>query len=232
MSTIQILPESLINKIAAGEVVERPASVVKELVENAIDAGSDQIFVTIKNGGKDYISVLDNGSGMSEEDAGLAVERHATSKISQTEDLENITTMGFRGEALAAIAAVSQFEMTTCGDEQAGGFQIRMEGGKIVHSARMGFPKGSRITVEHLFYNTPARQKFMKSVNTEYGHIHDLIIRLALGNPGIQFRLTHNKNLSLNLPKADNFRQRVEACFGVELSEKLIECQQDRKSVV
>lgn len=224
MSTIQILPESLINKIAAGEVVERPASVVKELVENAIDAGSDQIFVTIKNGGKDYISVLDNGSGMSEEDAGLAVERHATSKISQTEDLENITTMGFRGEALAAIAAVSQFEMTTCGDEQAGGFQIRMEGGKIVHSARMGFPKGSRITVEHLFYNTPARQKFMKSVNTEYGHIHDLIIRLALGNPGIQFRLTHNKNLSLNLPKADNFRQRVEACFGVELSEKLIEC--------
>ena len=224
MSKVKILPESLINKIAAGEVVERPASVIKELVENAIDAGGDQIFVTIKNGGKDYISVLDNGAGMSEEDASLSIERHATSKISSNEDLENIQTMGFRGEALAAIAAVSRFELTTCGDEEAGGFQLRVEGGQITHSARMGFPKGTRIIVENLFFNTPARQKFMKSVNTEYNHIHDLIIRLALANPAIQFRLTHNKNLILNIPKENSFRQRIAHCFGNEIAEGLIEC--------
>ncbi len=227
MTKIQILPESLINKIAAGEVVERPASVVKELVENAIDAGSDQIFVVIKNGGKDFISVLDNGSGMTADDANLAVERHATSKIETNDDLDNITTMGFRGEALAAIAAVSRFELTTCGDEEKGGFQIRLEGGKIVHSARMGFPKGTRIAVENLFFNTPARQKFMKSMNTEYNHIHDLIIRLALGNPSIQFRLTHNKNLVLNIPKTEDFKQRVEHCFGSELTEGLLECKHE-----
>lgn len=224
MTLIHILPESLINKIAAGEVVERPASVVKELVENAMDAGSDQIFITIKNGGKDLISVLDNGSGMSAEDANLAIERHATSKISNSEDLETITTMGFRGEALAAIASVSRFELTTCSDEATGGFQIRLEGGKIVHSARMGFPKGTRISVENLFYNTPARLKFMKSVNTEYSHIHDLIIHLALGHPTLQFRLTHNKNLVLNIPKAESFAQRVAQCFGSELSETLLAC--------
>ncbi len=227
MPNIQILPESLINKIAAGEVVERPASVVKELVENAIDAGSDQIFIIIKNGGKDFISVLDNGSGMSADDANLAIERHATSKIETNEDLENITTMGFRGEALAAIAAVSRFELTTCGDEEKGGFQIRMEGGKIVHSARTGFPKGTRICVENLFFNTPARQKFMKSVNTEYNHVHDLIVRLALGNPAVQFRLTHNKNLVLNIPKTTSFKQRVEHCFGAEITDDLLECKHE-----
>ena len=227
MAKIQILPESLINKIAAGEVVERPASVVKELVENAIDAGSDQIFVVIKNGGKDFISVLDNGSGMSADDANLAIERHATSKIETNEDLDNITTMGFRGEALAAIAAVSRFELTTCGDEEKGGFQIRMEGGKIVHSARMGFPRGTRICVENLFFNTPARQKFMKSVNTEYNHVHDLIVRLALGNPSIQFRLTHNKNLVLSIPKTSDFKQRVEHCFGAEITDDLLECKHE-----
>jgi DNA mismatch repair protein MutL len=227
MSKIQILPESLINKIAAGEVVERPASVVKELVENAIDAGSSQIFVTITNGGKDTISVLDNGQGMTAEDAGLAIERHATSKIRKSEDLESIMTMGFRGEALAAISAVSRFELTTCGNEETGGYQVRVEGGKIIHTARMGFPKGTRIVVENLFFNTPARQKFMKSANTEYSHIHDLIIRLALGNPAIQFRLTHNKNLVLNIPGGVDFKERVHHCFGSDLSEGLMECQHE-----
>ena len=227
MGKINILPESLINKIAAGEVVERPASVVKELVENAIDAGGDQIIVAIKNGGKDFISVLDNGGGMSAEDAKLAIERHATSKITTDDDLNNINTMGFRGEALAAIAAVSRFELTTCGDEVAGGFQLRLEGGNVVHSAKMGFPKGTRIVVENLFFNTPARQKFMKSVNTEYNHIHDLIIRLALGNPHIQFRLTHNKNVVLNIPKDTDFRQRIRHCFGDEIADDLIEVRHE-----
>ena len=224
MASIRILPEGLINKIAAGEVVERPSSVVKELVENSIDAGADQIFVTIKNGGKDLISVLDNGKGMTIDDAQLAIERHATSKISTTEDLDNINTMGFRGEALAAISAVSKFEMTTCQDEETGGFQIRVEGGKLTHTAKLGFPKGTRISVENLFFNTPARQKFMKSVNTEYNHIHDLIIRQAMGRPDIQFRLTHNKAVILNIPKGQDFNQRIQHCFGTEIFNDLVEC--------
>jgi len=227
MQTINILSEALINKIAAGEVVERPASVTKELVENALDAGSDQIFVTIRNGGKDFISVLDNGSGMSSEDAQLAIERHATSKIATSEDLDHICTMGFRGEALAAIAAVSRFELTTCGSETEGGFQVRVEGGKRVHSARVGFPKGTRIVVENLFFNTPARQKFMKSVNTEYNHIHDLIIRLSLGHPHIQFKLIHNKNVILNLPKGQSFKDRIQHCFGAEIAADLIPCSHE-----
>jgi len=224
MQKIKILPESLINKIAAGEVVERPASVVKELVENAIDAGSDQIFITIRNGGRDFISVLDNGCGMSAEDAKLAIERHATSKILCAEDLENIQTMGFRGEALAAIAAVSRFELTTCGDESEGGFQVRVEGGKLIHSARLGFPRGTRIVVENLFFNTPARQKFMKSANTEHSHIHSLILQLALGHPAVQFRLIHNKNIILNMPKGQDFSQRVQYCFGSEITQDLVDC--------
>ncbi|NQU63207.1 MAG: DNA mismatch repair endonuclease MutL, partial [SAR324 cluster bacterium] len=227
MQIIHILPEALINKIAAGEVVERPASAVKELVENALDAGSDQILITVKNGGKDFISVLDNGSGMSSEDAQLAIERHATSKVKTSEDLERISTMGFRGEALAAIAAVSRFEMTTCHNEVDGGFQVRVEGGKRIHSARVGFPVGTRIVIENLFFNTPARQKFMKSTNTEYNHIHDLIIRLALGHPQIQFKLIHNKNVVLNLPKGQTFADRVEHCFGSEIAADLIPCQHE-----
>jgi len=224
MQTIKILSEALINKIAAGEVVERPASVVKELVENSLDAGSDQIFVTIQNGGKDLISVLDNGKGMSSEDAQLAIERHATSKIETAADLDHIRTMGFRGEALAAIAAVSRFEMTTCCSESEGGFQIRVEGGKRTHAARVGFPKGTRITVESLFFNTPARQKFMKSVNTEYNHIHDLVIRLAMGYPRVQFKLIHNKHIILNLPKEQTFADRIQHCFGSEIAADLIPC--------
>ena len=224
MSDIRILPESLINKIAAGEVVERPFSVVKELMENAIDAGADRIFVTIGNGGKDSISVLDNGSGMSEGDAQLSVERHATSKIATNEDLENIDTMGFRGEALAAIAAVSRFELTTCRDENEGGFQVRIEGGERIHVARTGFPKGTRINVENLFFNTPARRKFMKSTQTEYGHIHDFVVRLSLGYPHIQFKLVHNKNIVLNIPKGQTFGQRVRQCFGDEIADGLMEC--------
>ncbi|MBT4290486.1 MAG: DNA mismatch repair endonuclease MutL [Deltaproteobacteria bacterium] len=227
MTKIKILSETLINKIAAGEVVERPFSVVKELVENSIDSGADQIFVTIKNGGKDYISVLDNGCGMDVDDAQLAIERHATSKISSNEDLERIHTMGFRGEALAAIAAVSRFELTTCFDEQIGGYQIRVEGGKRNHAAKIGFPLGTRIVIEDLFFNTPARQKFMKSVNTEYGHIHDFIIRLSLGYPDIQFKLTHNQKVVINIPKSETFVDRVKHCFGNQISDDLLEVKHE-----
>ncbi|MDH5561806.1 MAG: DNA mismatch repair endonuclease MutL, partial [Deltaproteobacteria bacterium] len=224
MANIQILPESLINHIAAGEVVERPASVLKELVENSIDSGADQILVSLKNAGKDHISVLDNGSGMNERDALLAIERHATSKIKEVNDLNHIQTLGFRGEALAAISAVSRFELTTCADERQGGFQVRMEGGQIRHRAKTGFPKGTRITVENLFFNTPARQKFMKSNQTEYHHLHELLIHLALGYPHIQFRLSHDKAIIFNFPKGQSFAQRAEQCFGSEIVQPLIEC--------
>lgn len=225
MSNVKILPEPLINKIAAGEVVERPSSVVKELVENSIDAGADQIFITVVNGGKEAISILDNGMGMSPQNAQLAIERHATSKIFEAEDLEKISTMGFRGEALAAISAVSMFEITTCHDEDKGGFQIRLEGGKKTHSAKIGFPKGTRINVDNLFFNTPARQKFLKSFKTEYHHIYDFIVKLALGHPNIQFKLTHNNKVVLNIPKNQTFIERVQHCFGSEITDGLMECK-------
>ena len=225
MSKVKILPEPLINKIAAGEVVERPSSVVKELVENSIDAGADQISITIVNGGKEAISILDNGEGMSPQDAQLAIERHATSKIFVAEDLEKISTMGFRGEALAAISAVSMFEITTCHDEESGGFQIRLEGGKKTHSAKIGFPKGTRINVDNLFFNTPARQKFLKSFKTEYHHIYDFIVKLALGHPDIQFKLTHNNKVVLNIPKNQTFIERVQHCFGSSITDGLMECK-------
>jgi len=153
-NSVRILPESLINKIAAGEVVERPASVVKELLENAIDAGATDIHVTVKNGGKDLISILDNGWGMNEADAQLAVERHATSKIIDEEDLFRIQTLGFRGEALAAIASVSHFELLTCDDESQGATRIFIKGGYLEQVGKIGFPQGTKITVERLFYNS------------------------------------------------------------------------------
>ncbi|MDT8446917.1 MAG: DNA mismatch repair endonuclease MutL [bacterium] len=222
MSTVQILPEDLINKIAAGEVVERPASVVKELVENAIDAGADQIFVTLADGGKQLISVLDNGAGMSPEDAQLAVQRHATSKIAIEADLEKIASLGFRGEALAAISSVSRFELVTCHDEAQGGFQLKIEGGKPPKTASLGFPKGTKITVADLFFNQPARLKFLKSVKTEYHHIFDLILRLAIAHPQIQFKLTHDKNLVLNLPKGQDLLARIADCYGTEIASELV----------
>lgn len=227
MGEIQILPELMINKIAAGEVVERPASVVKELLENAVDAGADQIIIQIKNGGKDLISILDNGKGMSAEDARLAIERHATSKIREMADLDSISTMGFRGEALAAIASVSRFELTTCRNEDEGGFMISLEGGKNMKTVKLGFAKGTRIKVENLFFNTPARLKFLKAMKTEYGHIYDTVIRTAMANPHIQFRLTHNQNISLNLPKNQSFRERIRDCFGSDISDSLIEIQHE-----
>ena len=162
-NNVSILPESLINKIAAGEVVERPASVVKELLENAIDAGATEVQVNIKNGGKDLISILDNGCGMNESNAQLAVERHATSKIIDEEDLFRIRTLGFRGEALASIAAVSHFEILTCNDESQGATRIFIKGGYLEQVGKIGFPKGTKVTIERLFYNTPARLKFLKT---------------------------------------------------------------------
>ena len=220
--SVRILPESLINKIAAGEVVERPASVVKELLENSIDAGATDIHVTVKNGGKDLISILDNGCGMNEEDAQLAVERHATSKIIDENDLFRIQTLGFRGEALAAIASVSHFELLTCDDESQGATRIFIKGGYLEQMGKIGFPQGTKITVERLFYNTPARLKFLKTTATELQHIQQHLVQKSLAHPHIHFRLTHNRQLLLNLSGGQQLQTRIQQLFGEEFKEILM----------
>lgn len=192
---IQILDDTTANQIAAGEVVERPASAVKELVENSLDAGAGRVLVELEEGGKYLIRVTDDGCGMGSEDAVLALQRHATSKISTSEDLFRITTMGFRGEALPSIASVSRLTLTTrLADAavDAPGFELRCEGGAIAESGEVGARPGTCITVEDLFYNVPARLKFLKSTSTELGHIIDLIQRFALAYPEVAFRLTHD----------------------------------------
>jgi DNA mismatch repair protein MutL len=200
MSQIKILPEILSNKIAAGEVVERPASVVKELVENSLDAGSKRIFVDVAQGGRSLIRVSDNGSGMSHDDALLALERYATSKIYKDRDLFSINTLGFRGEALPSIASVSRFSMITRDESADSGTEILVDGGKIKNVTEVGAPPGTLVTVKQLFFNTPARRKFLKTVGTEMGHIADRIASIALGHPGVQFRLTHNDKIVKNWP--------------------------------
>ena len=193
MAQVQILDENTANQIAAGEVVERPAAAVKELVENALDAGARQILVELDEGGKYLIRVTDDGSGMSREDAVLSLQRHATSKIRSADDLFQITTMGFRGEALPSIASVSQMSVTTkaSGDDEAAGVQIKCSGGVLEEVSEVGARAGTSITVENLFYNVPARLKFLKSSSTELNHIVELMQRFALARPDVSFRLLH-----------------------------------------
>lgn len=192
MTTIFILPEILSNKIAAGEVVERPASVVKELTENAIDAGSTRIHIEIEQGGRSLIRVSDNGKGMSADDALLSIERYATSKLKEDKDLFSIHTLGFRGEALPSIASVSHFTLITRDSSSAAGTKIVIQGGKIKDVTEVGAPVGAQVSVGQLFFNTPARRKFLKSVSSEAAHIADTLSTLAMGWPQIQFTLSHN----------------------------------------
>ncbi len=194
MAIVQVLDENTANQIAAGEVVERPAAAVKELVENALDAGARQILVELDEGGKYLIRVTDDGSGMSREDAVLSLQRHATSKIRSADDLFQITTMGFRGEALPSIASVSQMSVTTkrAGDDEAAGVQIKCSGGQLEEVSEVGARVGTSITVENLFYNVPARLKFLKSSSTELNHIVELMQRFALARPDVSFRLLHS----------------------------------------
>ena len=221
MSKIKILPEILSNKIAAGEVVERPASVVKELVENAIDAGADRIAVEIEKGGRSLIRVADNGCGMDRDDALLALERYATSKIARAEDLFEIQTLGFRGEALPSMASVSRLTLVTRPREQAHGTEIQVAGGKIVNVNDAGAPPGTMITVQDLFFNTPARRKFLKAVGTEMGHVGDNLASLALGHPTIHFSLAHNgRTLRRWLPAREPV-ERLAAVLGQDLRGEL-----------
>ena len=214
MSRIRILPEILSNKIAAGEVVERPASVVKELVENAVDAGSTRVIVEVEQGGRKLIRVSDNGHGMDRDDALLSLERYATSKIADEQDLFAIRTLGFRGEALPSIASVSRFSIVTRPPAADAGTRIDVAGGKISGVAEAGAPVGTMISVASLFYNVPARRKFLKSVDTEMGHIGDTIASMALCRPAVQFRLSHNGRIVRSWAPAADPRDRVADVLG------------------
>jgi len=221
MSKIRILPEIISNKIAAGEVVERPASVVKELVENALDADSTKIVIEVERGGRRLIRVSDNGGGMGRDDALLALERYATSKIASDSDLFSIRSLGFRGEALPSIAAVSRLTIVTREKRSDAGTEIRVSGGKIEQVADAGAPPGTMITVENLFFNTPARRKFMKSVTTEMGHVADIVAAIALGRPEVYFRLMHDGRILKSWPSTVDRLDRVADVLGSKLSGEL-----------
>ncbi|XLS30431.1 DNA mismatch repair endonuclease MutL [Flavobacteriaceae bacterium M23B6Z8] len=219
---IQLLPDHVANQIAAGEVVQRPASVVKELLENAIDALSTNIKLVVKDGGKTLVQVVDNGVGMSTTDARLSFERHATSKIKLAEDLFQLTTKGFRGEALASIAAISHVEMNTRQpDAEDLGTQLRIEGSKVIAQEPVVTPVGTSLSVKNLFYNIPARRNFLKSDQVELRHIIDEFHRVALAHPSIHFEMYHNGNELFDLP-ISNLRQRIVNIFGSKTNEKLV----------
>lgn len=221
MSKIMILPDTLCNQIAAGEVVERPAAVMKELVENSIDAGSRKISLALLHGGRKEIRVVDNGVGMEPDDALLAIERHATSKIRSLEDLQAIHSLGFRGEALPSIAAVSRFELVTREADAVSGRLLRMEGGILRDVRETGCPSGTMITVRDLFYNVPARRKFLRSVETEMAHISEQFLRLAMAHPEIHFQLSHQERLQYDFPQAKDAVQRAGQILGVDLTRRL-----------
>ncbi len=218
---IRILPEQLCNQIAAGEVIERPASVVKELVENALDAGSEKIVVEIEAGGKRLIRVTDNGSGMTREDAFLCVERHATSKLRNEADLFHLHTLGFRGEALPSIAAVCRFRLRTRVAEALEGWELRMDGGILRHAGAVGMPAGTQVEIRNLFFNTPARRKFLRRDETEAGHIADVLSRLALARPRIQFQLLNNGKTQLELNPHRRLEERVAGLLGPSILKDL-----------
>ncbi len=222
MPRIRILPDILANKIAAGEVVARPASVVKELVENALDANSTRIRVEIEKGGRSLIRVADNGVGMGRDDALLALERFATSKIQDDGDLFNIQTLGFRGEALPSIAAVSKMTLITRPADAQSGVEIQVDGGKIMRVTDAGAPPGTMISVARLFYNTPARRKFLKTVNTEMGHIGDIVNGMALGWPQVHFKLVHNAKTVKQWPRASDPSKRAADVLGQVTAGELI----------
>ena len=223
MSRIRILPEAVANKIAAGEVVERPASVVKELLENALDAGAKTIRVEVEVGGKRMIRVIDDGHGMSHDDALLAFERHATSKLKSADDLLSIATLGFRGEALPTIAAVSRLLLETRDETEAEGTRIDFAGGKLMGVRPAGLPAGTTVSVADIFYCVPARRKFLKSDTTELGHIASLVTHYALANPGKQFILTTPTQEIINCPPAEKLADRVYQLFGRQALEDLVE---------
>ena len=229
-SIIQLLPDHVANQIAAGEVVQRPASVVKELLENAVDAKATDIKLIIKDAGKSLVQVIDNGLGMSVTDSRLCFERHATSKIRQAEDLFSLHTKGFRGEALASIAAIAHVEMKTKQDQEELGTHIVIEGSKFVSQEPSVSPRGTSFSVKNLFFNIPARRNFLKSETVEFRHIVDEFQRVALAHPNIYFTMYHNGSEMFNLPNS-NFRQRIVNVFSGKTNEKLVPIQEETEIV-
>ena len=224
MDIIHLLPDSVANQIAAGEVVQRPASVIKELMENAVDAGASTIDVLVQDAGRTSIQVIDDGKGMSETDARMAFERHATSKIAKAEDLFKLCTMGFRGEALASIAAVAQVKLTTRTAEQDLGVQLCIDGSRLISQEVCSCPVGANFEVSNLFFNVPARRKFLKSNQTELNNIIQDFERIALVNPSVTFSLSSNGNRLMQLPAGSSL-QRIVGIFGKKLSEQLLPLQ-------
>ena len=220
--TIRQLPDQVANQIAAGEVLERPAAAVKELVENSLDAGADDIDIRIEDGGRRLIEIVDNGHGMQPDDLRLAFGRHATSKLQQADDLFCIGSLGFRGEALPSIAAVSECELASHPADHTGGQMIRIAAGKELAFGPEAMPAGTRMTVRNLFWNVPARLKFLKSKGTETGHITDMVTRLALGHPRVAFRLHVDGRCTLELPTVRELTTRIRSCFGRNLADALI----------
>jgi DNA mismatch repair protein MutL len=223
MSRIHILPEAVANRIAAGEVVERPASVVKELLENALDAGATSIRVEVESGGKRMIRVIDDGHGMTHDDALLAFERHATSKLKSADDLMSIATLGFRGEAMPTIAAVSRLLLETRDAVEPEGVRIEFAAGKLVSVKSAGLPAGTTVSVADLFYSVPARRKFLKSETTELGHIASLVTHYALANPGKQFVLTTPTQQIIDCPPVERLADRIYQLFGKQSLDELVE---------
>jgi len=222
MNTIRILPETLASQIAAGEVVDRPTSIVRELIDNSIDAGADRVTVRIENGGKRRIQVSDNGAGMSRDDLLLCVERHATSKIRTASDLLNVRSLGFRGEALSSIAAVSRVQITSLPKDQLTGYRLRISGGKLLDIEETGAPMGTTVDVKDLFFNIPARRKFLRAERTETDHVIDTLSRIAMSFSHIMFRLDDGPRNILHLPAFEDNRDRIAGLMGRKTAEAML----------
>src|SRR5579859_589259 len=220
---IRVLPETIASQIAAGEVVERPASVVKELVENALDAGAHNITVHVEGGGRALLRVADDGAGIPSAEVELAFARHATSKLQTAEDLNHVQTLGFRGEALASIASVSRVALVTRSPAEPAGVQARLEGGLLVQQTPIGAPQGTVISVENLFYNVPARLKFLKSETAERSHISALFTRYAIAYPAVRFKLVLDNRTPFQSSGSGDVREVLAAVYGVEVARQLIE---------
>src|SRR5580765_3835143 len=222
MGRIHVLSENVANQIAAGEVVERPASVVKEMLENSLDAGATRIKISVEAGGKKLIQITDNGCGMVRDDAMLAFERHATSKIKNAEDLLSVSTLGFRGEALPSIASVSRLRLETRAADDPAGTVIEINGGKIARVEEAGLPAGTSFTVRDLFFNIPARKKFLKAETTELSHIASLVTHYALAHPDKHFELHSASNAMLVAPPVAGYGERVYQVFGKDVLDQLL----------
>ena len=231
MGNIVLLDDLTINKIAAGEVIERPSSVIKEMVENSIDAGATNITVEIKNGGISYIRVTDNGKGIAEDDLEIAFERHATSKIRSADDLNTVTSMGFRGEALASIASIAKVEMISKTASQTNGYKIVVEGGKILEKTEVGTPVGTSITVSNLFYNTPVRYKFLKKDYTEAGYIEDVITRIALVHPEISIKLINSGKIAIQTNGNGDLKTVIYSVYGKDIAKSVIDVNYEYEDI-